>query len=186
MTFKSIQLLKRLEPPIRPAYAGVAALMPKTPLESQSFSELLGLVSDGSVRSDRPVTIDLQDGEELDDEQLERLAAAADLAESSGAERALMLIDGRGLVLEVGLRRVTSELSPNEPDPVIGLDAAVYVVSDHDQSNFKDSGSAIRFPGSGLIPPSVAAQIQRARDAGAEPRSNETRETQSPGHRHTG
>lgn len=172
MVFKSIQLLKRLEPSIRPAYAGGGMIAPRSTLESQSFDQLMALVSDGTMRSGRPVTIDFEPAEEINDEQLERLASAADVAESAGVQRSLMLIDGRGLVLDVSGRRLVNELSPHEQDQVVTLDAAVYVAGEGERTMH----GTIRFPGTGLVPPSVVKQIQLAQNARSTVVAGETHE----------
>lgn len=182
MVFKSIQLLKRLEPSIRPAYAGVDTTAPRSMLENQSFDQLLSLVSDGTMRSGRPVTIDFEPAEEINDEQLERLSSAADLAESAGAQRALMLIDGRGIVLDVFGRRLVNEIAQPEQDQVVPLDAAVYVAGEDERA----MNGAIRFPGTGLVPPVVVKQIQLAQKAHDSVVAGETHERQKHIRRNTG
>ncbi len=152
MMDKPSQLLRRLEPPVRPAYAGEGLTRRRLPLEENSFDELLALVSDGRVRSDREVTLDFESDHELTDEQMSRLAIAADVADESGAKRALMLIDGRGLVLEVSDRRLVTELTDDRESHLAQLDAAVYVA---------EASGVLKLPGNGLIPPVVARQIEQ-------------------------
>lgn len=158
MIEKPSQLLRRLEPSVRPAYAGEGLTRRRLPLEKFSFDELLTLVSDGRVRSDRGLTLTFETDEELTDEQMSRLAIAADVAEESGARRALMLIDGRGIVLDVKDRRLVSELTDDEASHLAQLDAAVYVT---EGSGGIGSGE-LKLPGDGLIPPVVARQIEQA------------------------
>lgn len=153
MMDKPAQLLKRLEPPVRPAYAGEGLTRRRLPLEENTFDELMALVSDGRVRSDRNVTVEFESDHELTDEQMSRLAIAADVADESGAKRALMLIDGRGLVLEVSDRRLVSELTDEQATHMAQLDAAVYVA---------EVSGGLKLPGNGLIPPVVAKQIEQA------------------------
>lgn len=153
MMDKPTQLLRRLEPPVRPAYAGEGMTRRRLPLEANSFDELLALVSDGWVLSDRAVTLEFVADHELTDEQMTRLAIAADVAEESGAARALMLIDGRGLVLEVSDRSLVSELTDDQASQLAQLDAAVYVA---------ERSGGLKLPGNGLIPPVVARQIEQA------------------------
>ena len=92
MMGKPIHLLKRLEPSIRPNYAGANGNVSKPPLETQSFDSLLALVADGSMHSDRPVTVAFESEDELTHEQLARLAAASDQAESAGAKKAFRFV----------------------------------------------------------------------------------------------
>ncbi len=147
------QLLRQLEPAVRPGAAPSAA-RGRSPLEAQSFDELLAQARRGAVRSDRPVEYAYAAQQKLDAEQLERLSAAADLAEASGARRALMLVDGRGLLLDVGARALEGELSADAG--LLEVDAAVFV---GDESA---SPGAARGP-SGVAPRVVAQQIDSAR-----------------------
>jgi len=109
-------------------------------LADAGFGDLLTMVASGRLRSDRAITV--APGAALDpplaERQLERLAAAADEAEAAGARRAVMLIDGRGVVLQVGDRRVDGEVAPGTP--LIDIDAAVAVPADASVSD--DSAAA--------------------------------------------
>jgi len=160
MSIDAARLLKKLEPPVRPV-GNYAVSTPSRPLEQQGFDELLALVSTGGVRSDRGVTV-LDDellSDPLTEPQLERLASAADLAESSGAERAVMLLDGRGLVMDIGPRLVTGELSMDPQHRLADLDAAVYVAGEDEE---EPTDTVPRLPGTGLVPPAVARQLLEA------------------------
>jgi hypothetical protein len=125
---------------------------PRLPLEEQSFDELLALVSHGELRSGRGVSVASDGVEPLTPPQLERLAAAADLAESEGAGRALMLIDGRALILEVASRTLSGELDMNAAAPLVRLDAAVYVAGDGEAPAPRPSG-----PRLDVLSPLIAA-----------------------------
>jgi hypothetical protein len=126
MTIDSSQLLHRLLGPIRPA--GLAAPpAPRLPIEAQSFEQLLAQASQGELRSERSVTIAPGVGAALEAIQLDRLAQAADRAETAGARRALMAIDGRALVIDLPSRTVVHELSPSTTHAVVPVDAAVSV-----------------------------------------------------------
>lgn len=174
MTTDPLQLLRRLEPAVRPATAPAAARHGRAPFEQQGFDELLALVSTGAVTSGEPVrpSSDAGLGEPLDDDQLARLAAAADLARSAGARRAVMLIDGRSLVLDVARRELTAELTDGARTEVVELDAAVYVSAATDQTSSAGPLSGrVPAPGSGLVPPAVARQLI---DADSHPNQPET------------
>ena len=158
MMEKPNQLLRRLEPPVRPAYAGEGITRRRLPMEKNSFDELLTLVSDGRVHSDRGLTLAFETDDELTDEQMSRLAIAADVAEESGARRALMLIDGRGIVLDVSDRRLVTELADDDASHLAQLDAAVYVT----EGSGEIGSGELKLPGDGLIPPVVARQIEQA------------------------
>jgi len=76
-----------------------------------SFAEMLGQAERGVIRSDTPVRVapGLELG--LSVEQMERIGRAADVAAAHGAVRALVMIDGRALELDVGGREITGEVS---------------------------------------------------------------------------
>jgi hypothetical protein len=125
-----LQLLKRLEPPVRPACAAGPAAGERVAFDRASFGELLQLVSEGAIASGRCIAVAFDAQPALGEAQLERLARAADLAESHGARRAVMLLDQRALIMDVAERRLEGELRGAAADPVVGLDAAVWVGGD--------------------------------------------------------
>lgn len=135
MVTDPIQLLRRLEPAVRPAGAPGAGAPATTPFERRSFQELLTLVADGRVRSDRPVRIDFDTDDPPTAEQLERLAAGGDLAAAAGAETALMLIDGRALVMDVPARTLVGALEGADTPRLVEIDAAVLVADDDASSS---------------------------------------------------
>ncbi len=136
MAADSAHLLRRLEPAVRPAFATPPPPQhPQPPLEGQSFNELLALAQQGSVRSGRAVHWGgaVDPARPIDEQQLTRLSAAADVAEAAGARRALMLIDGRGVVLDVANRTLVAELADDGAARAVKVDAAVNVPDpDHD------------------------------------------------------
>jgi hypothetical protein len=123
----SIDLLRRLEPAVRPHAPPIAPQSPGL-FDAQPFEALLAQAFAGEMRSGRAV-IDHPSGLEppLERAQLERLALAADRAEAAGARRALMMIDGRALVLDVESRAIAAELSDRSPATVLSVDAAMLV-----------------------------------------------------------
>ena len=173
------QLLRKLEPPVRPAGRAPTSSAGRPPIDQLSFDSLLTLVSDGRVQSGRAVTArhESPDGESaFSDEQLARLAAAADLAESSGAQTALMLVDGRTVILDVAAREITDDLQPGDSHRLLDIDAAVLVQGD---SESIASNLPLAPPSAGLLPPAIAEQLANAavadRDAGPSSNSNDRR-----------
>ena len=158
MSLNSAQLLKQLEPAVRPALAPASGARPNAALESQSFDRLLSLASKGAIHSGRQVSVQFDAVPPLAAAQLERLAAAADQAQAAGAKHALMLIDGRGFVLDVQTRTLTAELSNDPASRSANIDAAIFVPG-ADQGRLDD---ALGPPGSGMMPPSLAKQLQSA------------------------
>lgn len=100
---------------------------------STDFQALLAEARNGAVETGLPVTLARGVDIELSDEQLQRLARAADRAESAGATRALVAIDGRLLELDVATRQITAEHAPADTDAqspadnavIVGIDAVV-------------------------------------------------------------
>lgn len=158
MVLNATQLLKNLQPAVLPAGAPFGGSKPQAALESQSFDQLLSMAARGTVHSGRQVELGLEPTPPLSASQLERLASAADQAEAAGAKHALMLIDGRGFVLDVANRKLTAELSNASGAAVQGVDAALFVPNDHDAL----LGELLKPPGSGVIPSAVAKQIVAA------------------------
>ena len=147
-------LLKQLEPAVRPAYLGTPPSRPTAPLEQQPFDELLASAKAGRLASGRDVSA-AYEGEPINTEQFQRLAIAADRAESSGAQRAVLLIDGRALMLDVATRTISSEL--NASSAMEKIDTAIYVPTESEQTNTRPVG-----PPSGIAPRGVALQIEQA------------------------
>lgn len=174
MTISSAQLLKHLEPAVRPGAAPPSTSSLRGPIEAQNFSQLLARASEGSMHSGLPIELAFEPSPPLDLSQLERLAAAADQAQAAGAQRALMLIDGRGFVLDVQTRTLTAELSSNDPagDPyslsdangshaqIVNIDAAVYV-GDAGEALFE---KLLGPPAMGIVPPSIAQELHASSD----------------------
>ncbi len=158
MTLDSAQLLRQLEPVVRPGFTPSTPVPARPGLADQSFDELLALASRGAIESGRRVQITFEPNEALDDQQITRLSSAADLAEASGARRAITLIDGRGFVLDVAQRTLTAELSAGAGSRFVHeLDAAIYVPGADEQETKPLGPPAARMP-----PPAVARQIASA------------------------
>ncbi|MFK7961427.1 MAG: hypothetical protein AB8G96_12985 [Phycisphaerales bacterium] len=127
MTIDPADLLRRLEPAVRRGGPGPRSA-PRPDVSGAGFGDLLALVADGSLRSDEALT--LADGTliepALNEDQFERLASATDQAERAGARRAVMLLDGRAIVIDVTERKIDQELAAVD-GPLTGVDAAVTV-----------------------------------------------------------
>ena len=147
-------LLKQLEPAVRPAYLGPPPSRPTAPLEQQPFDELLASAKAGRLSSGRAIST-AYEGEPISPEQLQRLAIAADRAESSGAQRAVLLLDGRALLLDVATRTVSMELSASSA--LEKVDTALYVPTESEQTNTRPLG-----PPGGVAPRGVALEIDQA------------------------
>ncbi len=89
------------------------------------FAELLHAARSGGVSSGLAVEIEPALGLELNDEQRARLELAADRATSEGAERAVVVLDGKALVLDVQDRRVIDAKSLDELGAIPNVDAVI-------------------------------------------------------------
>jgi hypothetical protein len=119
MTNDPTFLLRQLSPAVLPA--SVPAAAPRPPLDGLGFDELLRQARGGGLESGRDVAVAYRPAEALTRGQLDRLATAADLAEASGAERALVLLDGRSLLLDVPARALRGELAQGAAEVDIAL-----------------------------------------------------------------
>jgi hypothetical protein len=165
MVLSAAQLLKNLEPAIRPgAITPPSSNRATAPLESQSFEQLLALAKSGQFSSGRPVELEFEVQPPLEPAQLDRLAQAADQAEAAGAKNALMLIDGRAFVLDVENRTLTAELSPAQANRMAMVDTAIVVEPDDSQ----DRGT-IAPPSAGILPSGIANQLVQSHNTTRQP-----------------
>jgi len=126
-------LLRALSSGARSRGIAESAAVPRTDTASAigaaSFQGLLEKARAGNVSSGLPVTIAKGAGVELTDEQLGRVAAAADRAQASGATRALVMIDGKAIKLDVGVRTITGSADLSSGKPLTGIDALIQIPS---------------------------------------------------------
>jgi hypothetical protein len=110
--------------------SGVRAISGATPAAgaatgSADFAAMLGRAKAGELTTGLPVTIARGAEVELSDEQLGQLAVAADRAESAGSRRALALLDGRAIEIDVATRQVIREHSLENARVVTGIDGVI-------------------------------------------------------------
>lgn len=154
MSDDPIRLLRRLEPPVRPGASPHDSTGPRPAFESQSFEQLLQLVSTGAGSDARAVDLRFEPAESIDESQMARLGAAANVAEAAQVERALLFMDGRALVLDVNRRALTEELTAENSTPLVHVDAAVFVGGGEDESHAAPQG-----PSAGVLPPALSRQF---------------------------
>jgi hypothetical protein len=153
----SYDLLRRLTPVAPPVSVPDGDSAP-TLFESRTFDQLLGQVVRGEIRSDRPVQCSCELQPPLTSGQMQRLADAGDRAEASGARSALMMIDGRGLVVDVAERVVRAEVLPDDARGVWRVDAALVVPAD----NAETTQATVAPDGLFWRNPSVARLLQES------------------------
>jgi hypothetical protein len=132
MTLNPAQLLRSLGAVLRPAGAPDQAAAPR-PTEGPGFEQLLRDAQSGSVASGLPVRVSSQAGVSLSPTQLARLSDAADRAEAAGAGRALIMIDGMALTMDVGTRTITGKADATSTKVLNGVDTVVTVANEAGQ-----------------------------------------------------
>ena len=120
MNITSADLLRLLSSGSTPSAAGNTAAA-----DPSGFASLLQQAQSGAIASGREITVRPDAGVKLTDDQLARVALAADRAESQGAMRAAVLIDGKALALDVGTRQVTGQVELKDLSVTTGIDAVV-------------------------------------------------------------
>jgi hypothetical protein len=125
MSIDPRQLLRRLEPAVRPAGPGVARA--RTSAADGAFVELLSLAQDGGVESARE--LELADGATLEPSTLAHVARALDLAEGRGARRAVVVAEGRTFIADVPSRRL-ERLETRDDFIFEEVDAAIAIRGD--------------------------------------------------------
>jgi hypothetical protein len=101
------------------------------------------------------VTIDKTAPVRLTTDQLQRVALATDQAEAQGATRALVLIDGQALRLDVLDRRITGSADLSAAGVLTGLDAVVSVPGVGQTGAAPVGPSVLPLPRSGIVSPSL-------------------------------
>lgn len=111
------------------ATPGVApgATGPSAPTGALDFAKLLNQAKTGQLASGREVSIAKGANVQLSEDQIKRISAAADLAESQGATRALVMMDGMAIKLDVSMRQVTGTVDMKAQGVQTGIDAVVQV-----------------------------------------------------------
>ncbi|MAD19144.1 MAG: hypothetical protein CMJ52_02850 [Planctomycetaceae bacterium] len=118
------QLLRRLEPAVRPA--GVASPEGRRSIGIADFDELLSRAADGEFASGRSIDQARLESP-IEDRFADRLSEIADAAQAAGYERILVIADQRPLLLDIADRRIDGELAADDasPAPLLPIDAAV-------------------------------------------------------------
>jgi len=118
----------------------------KAPVEGASFKDLLGRLEDGTLRAGEPIRLGAGSKLELTGDQLGRLGDAAASLESSGAQRAVIMLDGMAIEYDVQSRTVIGEIDLDSGDAVVGIDALIHA------KPAGDSGALITTPSFGYSP----------------------------------
>lgn len=92
-----------------------------------TFADLLAAARKGELGGGNPVSVLPGANVELSPDQIQRLSVAADMAQSAGATRALVRIDGQTLLMDVGARSITAKVNAVPGQVVTGIDSVIDV-----------------------------------------------------------
>lgn len=131
MSLQPADLLRRLASGVRPGGEAPSTSAPAgAPIESSGFSELLRAARAGELRSERPLSLAKGAEGKLSENQLERLAVAADAAEASGSRRLLAVIDGNAVTIDIDSRTVHSVTADYASKVLSDVDSVVFLPAD--------------------------------------------------------
>ena len=97
------------------------------------FANALARAESGDLTSNAPIKIAKGLDLKLSEGQLARLSGVADRAEAQGAGRAIVLIDGQALTLDVASRTITGRADINSTQIHAGTDAVITVAPENSQ-----------------------------------------------------
>lgn len=107
-----------------------AARPAQPPIEGLSFAAILDKAATGAISSGRRVEVGRGVPFTPTDSQLDRISRAADAAEASGAVRALVLIDGLAVSVDLATRTIDGVQDAAAPGVISNVDAAVIAAPD--------------------------------------------------------
>ncbi len=153
MTSNPLNMLKMLGrtgagPTIAPGVPGG-----RPDITKAGFADLLKMARAGEMSSGREVSIDPGVKADLTSEQKTALASAADRAEAAGLNRALVIVNGQGFVLDVASRSVTATADLSNPSVLSQIDGVV------NAGTGELGRAALAMPPSGLVGNSTLAQV---------------------------
>jgi len=124
------QLLRMLEPAVRPTGAPSPAVQPRQSVEGLSFNDMLR-----QAESSQPIRISTQAQQSLDEmgiqmtePRMASLAEAVNRAAEHGARNALVLMDRAGMVVNVADRTLVTAMNEQrmQENAITDIDAAVW------------------------------------------------------------
>ena len=144
-------LLRMLGNLVTPGTVGAGRALSAPAAGSADFAGLLQKAREGKISSDRPVTISRSAEVNLTPDQLARVSIAADQAEAEGDIRALVLIDGKALKLDVSTREVTGATSLTGAGVLTNIDTVINVPGGGDGGPANMPGALpLPAPGAGM------------------------------------
>lgn len=163
MTMDPTELLRQLGQTGRASATHGAAPTPAGHSAQRSeFADLLSRARDGTLSSNKPVSIEEGVGVKLTDEQLARLSLAADRAEAAGLRRALVMIDDQKVILDVQERKIVGHAA-TESGVLEGIDGVIDLAGALAPG---EARAAPVQPPSGLDNPAIARLLARMTERG--------------------
>lgn len=114
-------LLTRLASGVLPPGVNLGA--PAQDASATGFAALLSKARQGGISSGREVTVGSGVALTLNDSEVARLSAAADVLEAAGATQAMVVLNGQALQLDVSGRLITQIHDTSDAGVVTGIDA---------------------------------------------------------------
>jgi hypothetical protein len=128
------------------------------------FAAMLRRAREGELSSGREVTVARTARVDLTPEQLRAISAAADRAEAQGATRALVMIDGQTVRLNITDRQVTGAVDLKSPAVLTGIDAVISIPGEAGRAQpGGDPARVLPLPGRGIGSPSLLKALQEDR-----------------------
>ncbi|MBL9000326.1 MAG: hypothetical protein JNK25_04245 [Phycisphaerae bacterium] len=124
------------------------------------FSEALARAESGHLSSGAPVRIAKGLDLKLSESQLSRLAGVADRAEAQGAHRAIVLLDGQALTLDVNTRTITGRADLSATRIHTDADAVITVAPEAEANTVLGPPAGIN-----LASPSLLQALSTPRDS---------------------
>ncbi|MCK4871287.1 MAG: hypothetical protein KAS72_01035 [Phycisphaerales bacterium] len=171
-------LLARLDPAARSAALHRTETTHRPAILTTPFADLLALAAQGKITSDLPVDVSPMLDLELSEADAQRVAWAVDQAEAAGATRALVLLDGEGLLVDVPARRI--EGLATEPGAVLTEIDTVVIAPRPDGTTGLDDPALLNMPREHIVNQSLRgllADVQQALDD-SQTRPNDPQEDQ--------
>lgn len=128
------------------------------------FAKLLAQAKDGQLASNQPVSVSPRSKLDLSPDQMQRLSVAADRAQAAGLHTALVMLDGKPLVMDVQSRQVLEAFDANAREAST-VDGVVAAPSAQDAAQPEASTGIVPLPGGVPNNLSLARILQSATKA---------------------
>lgn len=166
MTLDAATLLKALGSGMHPA-APIGAASPGTSqaaIGAGQFADLLDKARSGLLSSNKPVSIasEIAGRVTISEDDLARIALAADKAEAAGVRTALVVLDDQQVVLDIADRKITGLADLGDSGVIAGIDGVINLSS---RLGKQDAGAApVPTPAPTINNPSLLSLLASNKD----------------------